>query len=191
MLDLKGGQEAQKKHQASGHGEMKNCYTAVGGSRGKRFAAFLFVMLLLILLDQWTKGLASAHLKNNAPVPLIPDILELLYTENTGAAFGILKGQSYFFYLTAGVVSVFACAALWKLPLSGRMRPLCLDLCFIVSGALGNVIDRFRYGYVVDFIYFKPIDFPVFNIADIYITCACAALAFLFLFYYREEELKF
>ena len=60
-----------------------------------------------------------------------------------------------------------------------------------MAGALGNLIDRMRYSYVVDFIYFKPIDFPVFNVADIYITCSCVVLALLFLFFYREEELKF
>lgn len=161
------------------------------GSRIKRLSAVIFVVLLLILFDQWTKGLALAHLKGNAPIALVPGVLELLYTENTGAAFGILKGQQWFFYLTAGVVSLFCCAVIWKLPFSRRMRPLFWDLCLVIAGALGNVIDRLRYGYVVDFVYFKPIDFPVFNVADIYITCACAALIVLFLFYYKEDELKF
>lgn len=191
MLDQRSGHTGRETHRTAQNDEMQRKGADIGGSRGKRFAAFVLVVFLLIVLDQWTKGLASAHLKNSPPLPLIPDILELLYTENTGAAFGILKGHSYFFYLAAGAVSLFACAAVWKLPLSSRMRPLCFDLCFIVAGALGNVIDRLRYGYVVDFIYFKPINFPVFNIADIYITCACAALALLFLFYYKEEELKF
>ena len=190
MLDLTNGQAAQEKKKKAQSGRMQPEGPAVGGSRWKRFAAFIFAVFLLVLFDQWTKGLASAHLKNSAPVPLIPDVLELLYTENTGAAFGILKGKSYFFYLTAGIVALFVCWAMWRLPLSNRMRPLCVDLCFIAAGALGNVIDRLRYGYVVDFIYFKPINFPVFNVADIYITCACAALAFLFLFYYKDDELS-
>ena len=58
----------------------------------------------------------------------------------------------------------------------------------IIAGALGNWIDRLRQGYVVDFIYFKPIDFPVFNVADIYVTCSAFLIIFLLIFYYTEEE---
>lgn len=157
----------------------------------KRLFAIFTATALLVLFDQWTKGLAVRHLKNGEPFILIGNILELVYVENTGAAFGILKGQQWFFYVTAIVVSLAAVYFMLRMPKNRRFLPLAGCLLFIIAGALGNLIDRFRHAYVVDFIYFKPIDFPVFNVADIYITCACALLIFLFLFYYKEDELKF
>jgi len=75
-----------------------------------------------------------------------------------------------------------------KLPETSRFTPLRLCFLLIIAGAMGNWIDRLRQGYVVDFIYFKPIDFPVFNVADIYVTCAAFGLILLLLFYYTEEE---
>ena len=73
----------------------------------------------------------------------------------------------------------------------GRYLPLLLVCELIFSGAIGNFIDRVRQQYVVDFIYFSPIDFPVFNVADIYVTVGCALMVVLFLFYYKDEELGF
>ena len=158
-------------------------------STAKKMSVYLFAVVLLVGLDQFAKYLAVVGLKGKEPVALIPDILLLLYTENTGAAFGIMKGKQWFFYVIALIVVIGVTAAYHRLPSGKRYLPLRMDFAFITAGALGNVIDRLRLGYVVDFIYFKPIDFPVFNVADIYITCACAALIFLFLFYYKEDEL--
>ena len=157
----------------------------------KRLFAVLIALLLLVFFDQWTKGLAVRFLKPGGPVVLIDGVLELLYTENTGAAFGIMKGMHWFFYAVGILVSLAALFVILRMPARKRYLPLGLDLVFVMAGALGNLIDRMRYSYVVDFIYFKPIDFPVFNVADIYITCSCVVLALLFLFFYREEELKF
>ena len=67
--------------------------------------------------------------------------------------------------------------------------PLRAVALFIASGAVGNMIDRVALGYVVDFFYFELIDFPIFNVADIYVTCATIILAILILFYYKDEEL--
>jgi signal peptidase II len=66
--------------------------------------------------------------------------------------------------------------------------PMRVCLCFIAAGAVGNFIDRLLFSYVRDFIYFRLIDFPVFNVADIYITCATAILMLLALFYYKEDD---
>ena len=76
-----------------------------------------------------------------------------------------------------------------KLPFTRRYLPLRVCMVLLVSGALGNVIDRVMHRYVVDFFYFKLIDFPVFNVADIYVTVGTFILAFLLLFYYKEEDL--
>ena len=145
---------------------------------------------VLIALDQFTKALAVKELYGREPFVLLSGILELRYVENTGAAFGILKGGSLLFFVIAALVSLVLFYLLMKLPEGRRYMPLKLTFIFIISGALGNLIDRVRLSYVVDFIYFRLIDFPVFNVADIYITCSCAALVLLLIFYYKDDELK-
>ena len=77
-----------------------------------------------------------------------------------------------------------------RLPKEKKFRPLYIDLLFVFSGALGNYIDRISHKYVVDFIYFSIIDFPVFNVADIYITCGFIYLIILLLFIYKDSDLK-
>lgn len=147
-------------------------------------------ILVLVAMDQITKGAASAHLMGSGPYVIIDKVIELLYVENRGAAFGIMNGMRSFFLILAPAVSIVLFALSLRLPASRRYIPLRLTLTGIISGAIGNFIDRLVNGYVVDFIYFMPIDFPVFNVADIYVTCAAFALVFLVLFYYSEDELK-
>ncbi|MBQ9642579.1 MAG: signal peptidase II [Lachnospiraceae bacterium] len=143
---------------------------------------------ILILLDQITKIQAVRFLKDRPAVPLIRGVLELYYLENTGAAFSMLQNARWFFI----IIAIAACAAmilfLSKIPRTVRMMPLHLCLIFILSGAVGNLIDRLILGVVRDFIYFSLINFPVFNVADIYVTCATFVLVFLILFRYREED---
>lgn len=143
-----------------------------------------------LFLDQYTKLLAVAHLKDRKPVILIKDVFQLYYLENRGAAFGMLQNQKIFFLL-CGVILMAVVAYLYvKLPHTGRFLPLRICMAAIVSGALGNMIDRARLSYVVDFFYFELIDFPVFNVADIYVTLSAVALILLILFYYKDEELE-
>ena len=150
----------------------------------------LFAILILIALDQWTKSLAVTHLKGRAAVSLIRNILELLYVENQGAAFGIMNGMRLIFVVLAPLVAILLARILQKLPAAPRFRWFRLCCIFIIAGALGNWIDRLRQGYVVDFIYFKPIDFPVFNVADIYVTVSMAVLVILILFVYDDDTLS-
>ncbi len=157
-----------------------------GRKYGPVFA--IIVVAVLIFLDQWTKALAVSHLKGRDAVSLIGSVLELLYVENSGAAFGIMNGMRLIFVVLAPLVSVLLVYILLRMPSSPRFRPLRICFLMVIAGAIGNWIDRLRQGYVVDFIYFKPIDFPVFNVADIYVTCAAFGLVFLLLFYYTGEE---
>ena len=76
-----------------------------------------------------------------------------------------------------------------KMPHTKRFLPLRACFVAIAAGAIGNMIDRISLNYVVDFFYFKLIDFPIFNVADIYVTCATFVLVFLIVFYYKEEEI--
>lgn len=152
---------------------------------------FLIGLVISIGLDQWTKLLAVTHLKDQAPYVLLDGIFELYYSENRGAAFGMLQGKQGFFFLIAIVVIAGVCWILYKMPASRRFLPLTFCLFLLVSGAIGNMIDRVTNQFVVDFLYFKLIDFPIFNVADCYVVTATCLLIVLFFFYYSEEELEF
>lgn len=147
------------------------------------------VVMILVFLDQWTKYLAVTHLKGNVPIVMIKNVFELSYVENRGAAFGIFQNQRWIFLILTFVVMIVLLYLYGKLPAVKRYLPMRVCLIIVFSGALGNMIDRMRNGYVVDFFYFKLIDFPVFNVADIYVTVTVVIAMFLFLFYYGEEEL--
>ena len=159
------------------------------GFTWKRAFVALFSVILLILFDQWTKSLAVTHLMNQKPFIVIDGVFQLRYLENRGAAFGMMQGQQTFFAMTATIAVLAICYIYVKLPWEKRFYPLRTVLLFIGGGAIGNLIDRLMLGYVVDFFYFELIDFPIFNVADIYVTCATVVLALLILFYYKEEEL--
>ena len=148
-------------------------------------------MAVLIGLDQFTKYLAVLFLKNRDAVSLIPGVLELRYLENSGAAFGMLQNQQWIFAILTVVFLIAAIAVFRKTPKTGRYIPLILTVSVLVSGAIGNFIDRLAHRYVVDFIYFSIIDFPIFNVADIYVTLSVIALLILIFFHYKEEDFQF
>ena len=155
----------------------------------KRIGFAKLSFILQIVFDQWTKYLAVKHLMNKEPFIIIDGVFQLRYLENRGAAFGMMQGQQTFFLIT-GIIAVIVLAYVYfKMPWEKRFLPLRAVAMFIAGGAVGNMIDRVALGYVVDFFYFELIDFPIFNVADIYVTCATIVLALLILFYYKEEEL--
>ena len=157
-----------------------------------QYTTFLIIgILILTVLDQWTKHLAVTYLKGQPDIILIPGVLELNYLENPGAAFGILENQQVFFYiitivLLAGILTVF-----YRMPMTRKYLLGHIVLTVISAGAIGNFIDRVLYQYVIDFIYFSLIDFPKFNVADIYITVGCAFVFLLVMFVYKEDEFEF
>ncbi|MBQ6197398.1 MAG: signal peptidase II [Lachnospiraceae bacterium] len=150
----------------------------------------IFLPLFLIVLDQITKYLAVRELKGKESRPLISGLMGFTYVENRGMSFGLLQGQRVLFL----VLTVLICAVLvyiyLKIPETKRFRALSVCVLFVLAGALGNFIDRVRQGYVVDFIELQFIRFPVFNVADCYITWTAVILALLLLFRYKEEELQ-
>ncbi len=153
--------------------------------------ADLFCMLLLIGVDQLTKYAAVARLKYKPAIPIIPSVLELSYLENRGAAFGMLQNQKILFVFVSLLIVAVIVSLLFRLPPQKKYTILHVLLVMIAAGALGNTIDRLRLDYVVDFISFVLIHFPIFNVADIYVTVATCILAILLLFYYKEEDLNF
>lgn len=149
----------------------------------------MITIAALVLLDQYTKVLAVKHLKDQADIPLIKDIFELAYVENRGAAFGMMQNKQVFFILTTVLVVGLILGIFHTMPMEKKFIPARITLVFIIAGAVGNFIDRVTQGFVVDFLYFKLINFPVFNVADIYVTCAVFVLAYLLLIFYKEEDI--
>ena len=140
----------------------------------------IIIICALVAVDQYTKYLAVVHLKDKPAYVLINGVLELNYLENKGAAFGMLQNQKAFFIFVAVVILSVICYVIYKILLS-----------LIAAGAIGNMIDRIRLNYVVDFIYFVLINFPIFNVADMYVTISTAVLVILLLFVYKESDLNF
>lgn len=157
----------------------------------KRLMLFLFISFLLIIPDYITKQLAVQHLSNGTRIVVLKQVLYLLYIENRGAAFGVFQGAQYMFYLITVVVMGAILYIVNRIPEDKKYRLLYLVTVLVFAGAIGNFIDRLKQQYVVDFIYFSPIDFPVFNVADIYVTCGCALMILLFLFYYKDDDFSF
>ncbi len=159
-------------------------------SRKKRVIFTIILLFLLILLDRLTKVAAQGTLMGKEDCILIPGVLQLHYLENRGAAFSILQGQRWFFFAITAAFSIVIICFLHRTKLTKRMFPLYVTLVVLLAGALGNFYDRLFQGYVIDFIYFSLIDFPVFNVADIYVTLSVIVLIVMVLFVYKGDELE-
>ncbi|BCN31192.1 signal peptidase II [Anaeromicropila herbilytica] len=151
----------------------------------------LLGVTLLVVIDQITKIIAKSSLENSDGIPIIKGIFRLEYIENTGAAFGIMKDKYIVFVLLTVLVLVFIAFFYNKVPNTKKYIPMHIVLVCISAGAIGNMIDRILHNYVIDFLYFELINFPVFNVADCYVTVSAFALILLFLFYYKEEDFEF
>ena len=148
------------------------------------------LIVLLIALDQITKALAVTHLMNQDDFILIPGVLQFHYLENTGAAFSILEGKQSVFAIMTPILLLILVYILIRMPQVKKNTFFDYIIVFIIAGAIGNYIDRTLNSYVVDFIYFSLINFPVFNVADIYVTCSVIALFLVIIFYYKDEDLE-
>lgn len=141
---------------------------------------WLWLSGLVIMLDQLTKAMAESYLSMHSAVTVIPGFFDLVLAYNEGAAFSFLADaggwQRWFFTALAIAVSVFLILWLRRLPSNERMMAIALSL--ILGGAIGNLIDRIRYGHVVDFIswYYGDYRWPAFNLADSAITLGAALL---------------
>ena len=147
---------------------------------------YFLIGFAIVFADFLTKILAKNRLQQIGSIPLIRDVFHLTYVENRGAAFGMMQGQTLFFIFVA---VVFIAAVVWVLrKYRGKSALLNLAVSFMAAGALGNTIDRIRQGFVVDFFDFTLIDFPVFNIADIFVCIGAGLLAIFFIFFDKDEK---
>ena len=168
------------------------------------FWCVLFITVL-IFLDQYTKHLATDKLMGKDAVDLISGVLQFTFVGNKGIAWGMLWDKINFVVILTTIISILLLFLIFKIDLrinfyiennveklSSKIKTLkVLQIIFLVmfSGAVGNLIDRIRIGYVIDFIYIKLINFPVFNVADIFVTLSMVALIILCLFRIDENEI--
>ena len=151
------------------------------------FAAFI------VAADQFTKYLTVANIALYEDVPFLPGLLQLTYVQNTGAAFSSFEGQQWLFAL---IFLVFTGLIVYEYRKNTMGFTSFERWCIaaIYGGGLGNMIDRVRMGYVVDMIETTFMEFPVFNVADCFITCGCILLmAHLILFhkdFWKDEKNK-
>lgn len=159
-------------------------------SRTRSMIAFASSVVMLLILDQVTKLAARDALSGQTAFPILPGVFELQYLENRGSAFGLLQGQRVLFLVMAGLVLCVIPYVYSRIPLTRRFWYLRVIAGLFLAGAIGNALDRLLYGYVIDFFYFSLIDFPIFNVADIYVTVSTCLLILLILFYYQEEDFE-
>lgn len=151
----------------------------------------LLYVIILIALDQLTKLYALNSLKGKDSFTIIPKVLSLYYHENTGAVWGIMSDKTSLLAVISTVILVFLTFIYFKIPNTKRHLYMQWIVVFITAGAIGNLIDRIFRQYVVDFIYFELIDFPIFNVADMYVSVSAVILIALGLFYYKDEDFEF
>ncbi|MCR5773602.1 MAG: signal peptidase II [Lachnospiraceae bacterium] len=158
----------------------------------KRVLFFLMdiaIIAVLVAIDRFSKIAAEHWLKDKEAVKLISGVFELRYLENRGAAFGMLQDMRMLFIVVGAVFIVAVIYFLIRIPATKKYFLLRACLVLIGAGAIGNLYDRVTLNYVVDFLYFIYIDFPIFNIADIYVTVSAITLVILFVFIYKDEDL--
>ncbi len=147
-------------------------------------------VFLLIGLDQLVKFLITSHMALYDTIPVIKNIFHITYIQNRGAAWGSLQGKRIFLLVVTLLVLAFLVYFYIKMLRLNKYKDLRILFIFIFSGAVGNMIDRIRLGYVIDMFDFRLINFPIFNVADIYVTCSMIILLIIILFKYKDNELE-
>ena len=155
---------------------------------------FLFLSLFalgIVGVDQLVKYLIVANIPLYGQAPLVPGIMKLTYVQNTGAAFSLFEGMQWMFVVIFIALTVLLVFEYFKKPMPfTKFERWCIAAVY--GGGLGNVIDRVFLGYVVDMFQTEFINFPVFNVADIFITCGCILLmihvAFFNKPFWKEEK---
>ena len=184
-----------------------------------KYVILPLVMMILLLIDQYSKYLVRIYMNENKRYHVIKLLLNLEYVENRGVAFGLFSGKKLIISISVLVVTLIIFYGIiyierlirqleadsfennnspftdnnnsFKRSILIRKLVLLQILgTFLIAGSIGNLIDRIRFGYVVDFIQFDFINFPVFNIADCYVTISVFVLLFMILFFLSDEEIN-
>lgn len=161
-----------------------------------KYVKAIIGIFLLICLDQYAKYIVVSRLELFTYHPLLGDVFGLFYLENRGMAWGLFQNRQIMFLILTIIILAFLGYCYVKLEKDPKFRPLAISIQFLIAGAIGNMIDRIFHGdilfqgAVVDFFYIKCIDFPVFNIADMYVTFSIVIIGCLLLFRYKEQDFE-
>jgi signal peptidase II len=163
-------------------------------NRGARYLLLAFLGVTIVVVDQVTKYWIMQSMRLHESIPIVPNLFSLTYIRNPGAAFGLLAGSSNAFRMVFfGITSLFALALLgtilFRLPEKDWVGQM--SIAGILGGAIGNLIDRLRFGEVIDFldVYVESYHWPAFNVADSAITVGVACLIIHFAFERKETAL--
>ncbi|MCG8502855.1 MAG: signal peptidase II [Firmicutes bacterium] len=146
------------------------------------------LVLGILALDQYTKYLAATKLINYNTIPLIKNVFHLTFVENRGAAFGILQGQKWLLIVVTSTIII--AMVYYVIKSKSNSRLLLASFSMVIGGAIGNLIDRVRLGYVIDFldVYIYSYNYPVFNIADSFVVVGTIFLSYYILFKYEDKK---
>ena len=144
--------------------------------------------LILVFLDQLTKYIVTHTMALYESIPVIKDVFEIHYIRNPGTAWGLLANKQLLFRCCTILVFIIGITVYIRCVQLSKFRDIRILLVLILAGGMGNFIDRIMWHYVIDFIYFKWINFPVFNVADIYVCISALLIIYCLLFKYKDEE---
>ena len=157
----------------------------------KKLLKYILFIIAIVAVDQWTKCIVMENIPLHGRVEFLPGFLSWTYTQNTGAAWSMMEGQQWLFVAIFAGLTVLLLLEFFKfkMPFTPLERWL---LAAVYAGGLGNVIDRVRLGFVVDMIKTDFMKFPIFNVADCFITCGCIALMLHLIFvnkqFWKEDK---
>lgn len=141
-------------------------------------------------LDQFVKYIVDKNMELYSSIVIWKNVFEIHYIQNPGAAWGLFENKQILFILCTVIVLAAGIMFFVRCTKKNVFKDIRFLIVLILSGAVGNMIDRIRYQYVIDFLYFKWIYFPVFNIADCYVTVGFILLIILILFKYKDEDFE-
>lgn len=154
------------------------------------FLPAIISFLVLVFIDQLTKYIIVHNMALYESIPIVKDVFEIFYIRNPGTAWGLLANKQFLFAISTLIIFIFGTIVYGRCIRLSKYKDIRIMLIFILAGGMGNFIDRIRFKYVIDFLYFKLIDFPVFNVADCYVTIGFISLVFIILFKYRENDFE-
>lgn len=149
---------------------------------------FFLLVPAIVILDQLSKVFAVKYLQPIGTYPLIKDIFHLTFVKNNGAAFSIFSNKQLFLIIVTLIVICLILGLMYKAVQEGATPWLIISLAMISGGAIGNLIDRMRLNYVIDYFEFRFINFAIFNVADVFIVLGTVLLCYLIIF--KDVELK-
>jgi len=143
---------------------------------------YFLLTISIVVIDQISKYYAQTLLQGSPSIPLIQDVFHLTYARNTGAAFSMLAGNQFLLKGVTTVIMIFLVGYLYKLTKEKGQILFKVSLAFILGGGIGNLIDRIRLDYVIDYFDFTLINFAIFNVADSFVVIGTIVLGYLLIF---------